>query len=196
MGFGLRDLELFVAVLDAGSITSGAHAVGLSLSSASARIAGMEHRHGLRLLRRRVGGVTPTTAGEALGSHARGVLREAGALERAMERFRDGPEALVRVVSNTSAVDALTEFLAASLARIPDMRVAVSETTSAEAAGRVRDGAGDLGVVSSVPDPTGLAVTDLWPDPLFLVARAPRGDRGVMSFEEAIRRPKADDRAR
>lgn len=188
-GLSLRDLALFVAVVDAGSITAGAHAEGMSLSSASARISGLETRQGVVLLRRNRGGVVPTVAGEAFAVHARLLLQEAGELDRAMGRFRDGPAELIRVVSNTSAVDALTEFLAASLARFATMRITVAETTSADAAARLREGNADIGVVSALPEPNGITSRELWADPLVIVARAPRSARSAVTFDEAIRSP-------
>ena len=88
MAPSLRDLELFVAIIDAGSITAGARAVGLSLSSASSRIALLERQEGVELLSRRRGGIVPTAAGTTLAIHARALLERADELRQAMDGLR------------------------------------------------------------------------------------------------------------
>ena len=151
MAPSLRDLELFVAIIDAGSITAGARAVGVSLSSASSRIALLERQERVELLSRRRGGIVPTTAGTTLAIHARALLERADELRQAMDGLRGDSAHEIRLASNTSAVDTLTEFLAATLARFPTMRIAVVETSSVEVASRVREGGADLGIASLPP---------------------------------------------
>ena len=71
MRFDLIDLRLFLAVVDAGSITHGAAEAGMSLPAASERLRDMEAAGEVLLLRRGRRGVSPTEAGEALAYHAR-----------------------------------------------------------------------------------------------------------------------------
>ena len=71
MRFDLVDLQLFIAVADARSITRGAARVHLALASASARIKGLEAALGVALLKRGRRGVELTAAGESLLDHAR-----------------------------------------------------------------------------------------------------------------------------
>ena len=190
MAPSLRDLELFVAIIDAGSITAGARAVGLSLSSASSRIALLERQEGVELLSRRRGGIVPTAAGTTLAIHARALLERADELRQAMDGLRGDSAREIRLASNTSAVDTLTEFLAATLARFPTMRIAVVETSSVEVASRVREGGADLGIVSLPPTGDGLIARELWADPLVVVRGSVfRGDDVAPSFEEVMRGP-------
>ena len=190
MAPNLRDLELFVAIIDAGSITAGARAVGVSLSSASSRIALLERQERVELLSRRRGGIVPTTAGTTLAIHARALLERADELRQAMDGLRGDSAHEIRLASNTSAVDTLTEFLAATLARFPTMRIAVVETSSVEVASRVREGGADLGIVSLPPTGDGLIARELWADPLVVVRGSVfRGDDVAPSFEEGMRGP-------
>ena len=190
MAPSLRDLELFVAIIDAGSITAGARAVGVSLSSASSRIALLERQERVELLSRRRGGIVPTTAGTTLAIHARALLERADELRQAMDGLRGDSAHEIRLASNTSAVDTLTEFLAATLARFPTMRIAVVETSSVEVASRVREGGADLGIVSLPPTGDGLIARELWADPLVVVRGSVfRGDDVAPSFEEVMRGP-------
>ena len=60
MAYDLTDLELFLQVVDQGSITQGAEHTHLSLASASARITAMEKALGAKLLDRHRRGVVPS----------------------------------------------------------------------------------------------------------------------------------------
>lgn len=77
----LTDLQLFVELADAGSITRGAERSHFALASASARIRGMEEALGGPLLVRQRRGVQLTPAGRALVHHARIVLGRSSGLE-------------------------------------------------------------------------------------------------------------------
>ena len=65
--FDLVSLRLFVAAIDAGSLTAGAEHFGISLAAASRRIAELEHHCGKALLQRSQRGVTATSEGQAGG---------------------------------------------------------------------------------------------------------------------------------
>src|SRR5215218_5220529 len=102
MHLDLVDLRLFVAVVEARSITHGAARVHLALASASERIKGLEAATGVALLARDRRGVTPTAAGESLLAHARLVLRQVEAMRGDLQGFARGLRASVRILTNTS----------------------------------------------------------------------------------------------
>ena len=85
MTYDLTDLQLFLQVVDQGSITGGADRSHLSLASASARIKAMEMALGAPLLIRHRRGVVPSPAGWLLVSHAREVVGQIARM-RAMWR--------------------------------------------------------------------------------------------------------------
>ena len=74
MRFDLTDLQLFVHILDCGTLTAAAGRAHMTLASASERVRGMEAQLGCALLARQARGVRPTAAGHTLGQHARDVL--------------------------------------------------------------------------------------------------------------------------
>ncbi|WP_261624534.1 LysR family transcriptional regulator [Nesterenkonia marinintestina] len=193
MTFDLRDVALVVAVADHGSITEGARALGLSLSAASSRITALEKSRGVNLLIRSRRGVVPTSAGADFIVRGGQLLAQAEGLVDMLRHHRDGQADHVRMASNTSAADALTEFLAAALSRFPKLRVVLDEVPSEEVARRVRDGDADLGVVSLLDSEAGLAVHPLWGDPLVIVGAPLRGASDdaspTLTFEEVIRGP-------
>lgn len=195
MAAELRDLALFVAVVTEGSITAGAQQLDLSLSAASARISALERDHGLTLLHRGRRGVTPTHAGRVLAEHARRVIAESAELERKLAAHGKGLRYEIRLASNSSAVDTLTEFLAAALARFPQTTVVLSETSSAHAAELVAAGAADVAVVSTCPTSEGLQLHPLWDDPLVVIglpARSrprPAENPAEVTFADVVRIP-------
>ena len=90
MRFDLVDLQLFVHVLDAGTITGGATRSHLALASASARLRGMEDSLGTSLLARSRRGVTATAAGSTLLHHARLVLQQAERMHGELNQYAAG----------------------------------------------------------------------------------------------------------
>nr|WP_095588245.1 LysR family transcriptional regulator [Actibacterium ureilyticum] len=79
--FTFRQLEYFVAVGDAGSITAAAEKVRVSAPSISAAITQLEREFGLPLfVRQHAQGLSLTQAGKRLLAQARLVLHEAGAM--------------------------------------------------------------------------------------------------------------------
>ncbi len=76
--FDLIDLQLFVHVAEAGSITHGAVRTNMTLASASERIRAMEDALSAPLLERQRRGVQLTSAGRVLLHHAWVVTQQMG----------------------------------------------------------------------------------------------------------------------
>jgi DNA-binding transcriptional LysR family regulator len=153
MRFDLVDMQLFLHVVEAGSITGGAARAHLSLASCSERIHGMEETLGVPLLLRGRRGVTPTPAGEALVRHARLVFQQLQRMRAELGDHAQGLKGTVRLQCNTAALsEYLPDALAGFLARHPHVDVALEEYASHEVAKAVREGAADLGIVSDAVD--------------------------------------------
>jgi len=83
MRFTLRQLQLFVATCDAGTVTLAAQRENISQSAVSAALAELERALGVQLLiRHHAHGVTPTPAGRQLLAQARGLLQQATDFDR------------------------------------------------------------------------------------------------------------------
>ncbi|WP_030265110.1 LysR family transcriptional regulator [Streptomyces violens] len=78
----LRQLRCLVAIVDEGSFTDAAIALGVSQAAVSRTLASLERALGARLLRRTSREVTPTGTGLRVVSHARRVLGEVEDLVR------------------------------------------------------------------------------------------------------------------
>jgi DNA-binding transcriptional LysR family regulator len=83
------DVRLFLLVLRAGSLTSGARRAGLDQSTVARRIEKLEQTLGERLLHRSPSGVHATGAGEVLAHHAERAEMEMSAASSRLEA-RDG----------------------------------------------------------------------------------------------------------
>jgi DNA-binding transcriptional LysR family regulator len=146
MRFDLVDLQLFIAVADARSITRGAFRAHLALASASARIKGLEAALGVTLLKRGRRGVELTAAGESLLDHARIVMHQVEAMRGDLAAFASGAKASVHLLANTSGLsEHLPKALAAFLREHPDINVDIEERESTDIAAAIVAGAADLG---------------------------------------------------
>ncbi|RFC64519.1 LysR family transcriptional regulator [Fulvimarina endophytica] len=171
MRFDLADLRLFIAVLDAGSITRGAGAANLSLAAASERLRDMEIASGVPLLLRNRRGVVPTRAGDTLAHHARVVLRQVGAMQADLSGHARGFRGSVRLLANSAAISGLLpERLGPFLARHPGTDVDLAERPSPDIAKVVAGGRAEIGIVSDAADTSGLETRPFALDRLILVA--------------------------
>lgn len=174
MRFDWTDLQLFLHACEAGSLTGAAERAHLTLAAASTRMRGMEEQAGTLLLQRHSRGVRPTPAGETLAQHARAVLAQMSLLRGALAEHGRGARGRIRLLCNSSAASAhLPAPLGAFLRQHPAIDVAVQESPSHLIVQALREGAADLGAVSSAVDTTGLAASHWLSDPLVLVL--PRG---------------------
>ncbi len=150
MRFDLTDLRLFLAVVDAGSITHGASDVGLSLPAASERLRDMEATGEVTLLNRGRRGIAPTEAGEMLAHHARTILHQMAQMRGDIGQYAKGLRASVRIFANTAAItEFLPERLGSWMAAHPQIDVDLKERESGEVARNVSAGFAEIGVLSS-----------------------------------------------
>ncbi|MCP3100535.1 LysR family transcriptional regulator [Myxococcus sp. K15C18031901] len=176
MRLDLADLQLFLCIVDAGSITRGAVRANLALASASERLRNIEADAGVPLLERRPRGVVTTEAGEALAHHARLILRQQTLLKDELRDFAAGARGTLHLYANTAA---LTEFLPSKLApwlaKHPRLNVELKERTSAEIVRTISAGLAEAGVVSDAVEPDGLRLHPVARNHLVLVV--PTGHR-------------------
>ncbi|WP_457581131.1 LysR substrate-binding domain-containing protein [Ensifer canadensis] len=157
MRFDLIDLRLFLAVVEAGSITHGAEAANLSLAAASERLRGMEEKGGVALLTRGRRGVSATAAGETLTHHARLVLRQMEHMHGELGEYARGLRASIRLLANTAAItEFLPDRLGPWLRAHPRTDIDLKERQSADIVKAVSGGLADIGIVSDAIDTAGL----------------------------------------
>jgi DNA-binding transcriptional LysR family regulator len=188
MRFDLVDLQLFIAVADARSITHGADRAHLALASASERIKGLEHAFGVPLFKRVRRGVELTAAGESLLDHARLVIQNVETMRGDLARFASGVRASVHLLATTTGLsEHLPRALAAFLRDHPDINVDIEERESADIAAAIANGAADLGFAAEHALPDTVERFAFGEDRLMLVTsrRSQLGSRRHIDFHEA-----------
>lgn len=116
----------FLAVMQAGSISEAARAIGVPRATLSRRIAGLEADLGVRLVLRRTTKLALTHAGEELLRRARRVIADADEAWNAVRRLDDTPRGLLRV---SMAGPHFLKLFTGFLSDFPEVRLEVQSTT-------------------------------------------------------------------
>jgi DNA-binding transcriptional LysR family regulator len=170
MRFDLTDLQLFIHVVEARSITAGAERSHIALASASARIRGMEDRLGIPLLLRGRRGVELTDSGRTLVHHARVVLQQMERMKGELGEYAQGLRGHVRLLCNTAAAsEFLPEALAAFMAVHPNVDIDLEERPSRDIVAAVAAAQADVGIVTDGVDLANLQTFAFRPDRLVVV---------------------------
>lgn len=114
----------FLAVLEEGSLSGAARALGLTQPTVGRHIAALETALGLGLFTRSQSGLLPTEAALALREDARAMQTTAAALERTARGLGEGVRGAVRLsASEIMGVEVLPPILAAVQAAHPGLAV-------------------------------------------------------------------------
>lgn len=169
----LARLAHFVAVADAGSMTSAAADLHLTQQAISNSIRQLEHELGVALFERVGRRVELTPAGSTLRAGATVVLASARALAAATaDAARELPRPYV--VAHTPAITSDEVFLLLTPIReaLPDMPIEVHQTYPSQLSAGLLDGTFDLGLRRGVVPPTTLAGAVIAYDPLHIAVAA------------------------
>ena len=102
---GLRNLAIFVAIAEAGSVSRAALQLNTVQSNVTARLKDLESQLGAALFHRSAKGMMLTATGDVLLNHARSLLQQADAATRAVREAADGGGLLrIGAMETTSAV--------------------------------------------------------------------------------------------
>lgn len=143
-------LQLFVAVVETGSIAAASEREHLAAAAVSRRVAELEEQLATPLLIRHARGVEPTAAGFALRDLARQALHLLDDLPAQLKDYSIGLRGQVRVFANISSI---TQFLPADLASFaqahPGVRIQLEESNSPATIRAVAENAADVGVYTA-----------------------------------------------
>lgn len=145
--FSPRDLEAFVAVIDAGSVNAAAQGLFRTQPTVSRQLAALERRIGARLFRRTPSGMVLTEAGERLEPMARDLVLRSRRADAVMDAVSSGAPSFVVACPEMTAMLLVAPFIAAG--------GAVSDVLPAHPAavyGKLKAGA-DVAVNTSPPPP-------------------------------------------
>jgi DNA-binding transcriptional LysR family regulator len=125
------DLQLFLAVADAGSLTSAARRLRVTQPTASRRLLRLESSLGEALFVRDVSGVALTSFGQRILEPARRMAEWAGETERVAQRGQTKPEGVVRITAPPGlAFDFVAPFAKWLATKLPEIRLEVVSTVN------------------------------------------------------------------
>lgn len=152
--FDLVSLRLYVAVVDAGSLTAGAERFGISLPAVSKRITELEQHCGVGLLIRGQRGVRATEEGQTIHRHAIEVVARLEQLAQAADELQSGAQGHLRLCANPSALGGFLPGVLATYARLyPRIRIDLEDALSEDGIRAVQKGWAELAVIGdNVPD--------------------------------------------
>jgi DNA-binding transcriptional LysR family regulator len=113
----LHGLHAFTSVVENGSFTAAAHALGQTKSAISKQVAELEQRLGARLLNRTTRRMSPTEVGQVFYERCRRIIAELEEAERAVTELHTEPRGTLRINSPMSfgthhPAGAIADFMA------------------------------------------------------------------------------------
>jgi DNA-binding transcriptional LysR family regulator len=182
-------LNLFIAVVEEGSIAAAAEREHIAAPAVSKRISALEETLRTTLLTRHHKGVEPTAAGLALLNLSRQAVNYLEDIHTRMIDFAAGTRGLVRVFSNISAI---TQFLPGDLAsfleKYPSVEVRLEERNSLVTLKSVAENAADIGIYTVEAHGENVQTLPYEEDELSVIVRNdhPLAGRKKVNFSETL----------
>jgi DNA-binding transcriptional LysR family regulator len=171
----LRDLEYFLAVVEAKSVTLAARRVNAAQPTLSHALARLESELGERLLERKARApLRLTDAGEVVAARARQALSAVTALKDDLASLRGHVGGNLRIAAIQSLSATLLPSVLARLAReYPGIKPSVRTLAAESIARAVASGRADVGLLAGAPRSSlrGLSVKLLFEEPLVALLR-------------------------
>lgn len=144
----LKQLEVFVAIAEMGNFSKGAEKAGITQSTASQHIQGLEDELGIRLFDRGRGGALLTEAGKLFFNRAGKILSDCIGSRTAIRRFLGMEDVTLRVgASDVSGAWIIPEVLARFQKEHPKVRLEVSHGNSRSVLQQLVDEDVELGFI-------------------------------------------------
>jgi DNA-binding transcriptional LysR family regulator len=148
----LRELAVFVAVVEEGGLSAAARRLHVSQPALSQTISGLERELWVQLLKRSSMGTRPTEAGITLAGEARAVLARYEQALGTMARYTEEGEGILRLGIPVEFPAAVLSPALAELAEVcPDTKVQARQLSSAQQLAALRTGELDVGLVRERP---------------------------------------------
>ncbi|PLC49082.1 LysR family transcriptional regulator [Pollutimonas subterranea] len=168
--FDLYTLQLFIAVVEEGSIAAAAKREHIAASALSKRLSELERMLGMDLFIRRPRGVEATKAAHTLVRGARNLLHHADDLSSELNGHAQGTFGRVRLAANLSSIaQFLPQALRLFLNQHPGVTVDLNEMVSTEVMRAVAENTADIGIYSQADDQYGLTTFPYHEDRMVLV---------------------------
>lgn len=188
----IRQLEVFVSLVECGSFTRAARHLGLSQSTVSGHVADLEKRLRMRLVERDRGGIKTTPAGAALLRPAREALLAERNARLAVEELSGLLRGTLVVGGSTIPASYILPGLFAEFRRRhPGVSLRLVTGDSREILDRVASADVEVGVVGSAPERREIESRRIGEDRLVLVLAPshPLATRRTVTVSEVLRHP-------
>ncbi len=147
----LRQIEVFRAVMLAGSVTDAARMLHVSQPGVSRMLAHVELQLGIRLFERRRGKLRPTPEAQALYAEVEQVYRGVQRIDDRARELQGGGGMTLRVLASPStALEVVPRAVAAVVARFPAARIYMETQLVREMVGQLARHEADL-AISTLP---------------------------------------------
>ena len=164
------DLQLFLNIVDTGSLTKGAERSAISLQAASERIKKIEQQFAVHLFTRHASGVKLTLAGQVFATQAQMLVHQAQQLQQQMLPFSTGAQSEMTLWCNSSAQsEYLPQLLPSYLLENPNIQIDLKEAESNDIIQALENGSAQLGLISGFFNSKKLQTLEFSDDPLVLI---------------------------
>jgi molybdate transport repressor ModE-like protein len=164
------DLQLFLNIVETGSLTKGAERSAISLQAASERIKKMEQHYATSLFSRHATGVKLTQAGQSFTEQALLMVQQYRRLEQIMLPYAQGATTQMTLWCNSSAQsEYLPLLLPQYLLENPHVQIELKEAESSEMILSLQKGTAQLGLISGFFHAQDLQTLEFSDDPLVLI---------------------------
>lgn len=119
------DLEGFVAIVEAGSVSAAARELGVPRATLSRQLSRLEEHLGVRLISRSTRRLVTTRAGQELYQRARQIVADTREAEQAIRAMDDVPRGLLRISAPSSPTGSVAKLVADFLHQFPLVQVEV-----------------------------------------------------------------------
>jgi DNA-binding transcriptional LysR family regulator len=184
-----RTLQLFISVVEEGTVAAAATREHIATAAISKRISELEAVLQTPLFSRSNKGVQPTTAGLNLVNLARRLLHDMEDVYSQMREYKSGTRGYVRIFANISAI---TQFLPTELklflAKHPQVRIDLEERISTVITKAVSENVADIGLFSLGVPTDKLRIFPYRKDELVLIVprRHPLSNRHRVSIRDVL----------
>ncbi|MFB1037413.1 MAG: LysR family transcriptional regulator, partial [Sinobacterium sp.] len=165
-------LTAFAEIADTGSFSQAAENLHLTQPAISKRIAKLEQELGTPLLDRIGRYIKPTEAGAELLGHSKRIFADISQAERAIREMSNEVSGNLHIAtSHHIGLHRLPPILKTFSDRYPSVKMQIEFTDSEKAHTLVSDGDVELGIITlALEEHNQLKSTELWPDPLIVMA--------------------------
>ena len=164
------DLQLFLNIVDTGSLTKGAERSAISLQAASERIKKIEQQFAVSLFIRHASGVKLTIAGQTFAEQALLLTQQSRQLQHVMAAYAEGTQSHMTLWCNSSAQSEYLPFLLPQyLVENNNIHIDLKEAETNDIIQALEQGTAQLGLISSFFNAHHLHTLPFADDPLVLI---------------------------